>query len=134
MASLNLLVDVLPQILALQNLIDDMDTPSSAYSPANPAATPDVSVYPPPQTATQPPISPPSKKRKRDTGESLNGETIPTTEPGANGAVYPQLVRTNEHVRSVQLRNRKEFEDMISLCVSAEISPAISLLHVLHLG
>jgi proteasome activator subunit 3 (PA28 gamma) len=115
----NLLTDVMLQILALQSLIDGMNTPSSDYSPENPAATADVTVHPPPHPSPLPSTEPPAKKRKRDTGETLNGETLPATLPGSSGAVYPQLVHANEHIRSIQLRNRKEFEDMISLCVSA---------------
>jgi len=119
---LSLSPDVILQILALQNLIDDMNTPSSDYSLANPAADPDINVYPPPQSTTLPPTESPSKKRKRDVGESLNGETGPAPRPGTSGAVYSQVVHTNGHIRSIQLRNRKEFGDMISLCVSAAVS------------
>ena len=99
-----------------------MNPPSSDYSLANPAADPDVNVYPPPQSTALPSTESPSKKRKRDAGESLNGETGPAPRPGTSGAVYAQVVHTNGHIRSIQLRNRKEFGDMISLCVSAAVS------------
>lgn len=95
-----------------------MDSPISDYNPLNPAVSADATVYPPPSSSTfVTPASgePPAKKRKR-AGEP-NGDAADVDAAGPGGAVYPQLVHTNEHVRNVQQRNRKEFEDMISLCV-----------------
>ena len=94
-----------------------MASPSSDYYQGNPAASPNVTVYPPPAQSNGELSNPPKKRRRED---GVNGETssLEAAAPGPGGAVYPQLVHTNEHIRMIQLRNKAEFEDMIDLCVS----------------
>lgn len=95
-----------------------MPSVASDYNAANPSASTNVTVYPPPLPS---PSSAPhaSKKRKIDSNDVVNGDVTPTEATQApGGAVYPQLVHTNEHIRMIQSRNKVEFEDMISLCVS----------------
>lgn len=105
------------QIIELQELIVSTEDPSSEYNSQHPAAKTDCTVYPPP-TAPSASNEPTTKKRKT----SANGAADATHgDPG--GAVYAQQVVTNQHIRSLQEKNRKEYEEMVSLCVGAALSP-----------
>ncbi|KAF8323241.1 proteasome activator pa28, REG alpha/beta subunit [Clavulina sp. PMI_390] len=105
------------KILSLQQLIEEMSSPASDYNRAN--LSTDVTVYPPPSHHDNTQPEPSSKKRRIDVianGDSKSPSGSEGVGPSPGGAVYPQLVRMNEHVRRVQQRNKAEFEDMVQLC------------------
>ncbi|KAF9514670.1 hypothetical protein BS47DRAFT_855099 [Hydnum rufescens UP504] len=100
------------KILELQALIDETNEPASEYHISHAALSTDTRVYPPPSTSTS---EPDAKRRKRTTGDISNGEAD-TDHRSPGGAIYPQRVLPNHHIRKVQERNKNEFEDMIDLC------------------
>ncbi|KAF8338020.1 proteasome activator pa28 REG alpha/beta subunit [Cantharellus anzutake] len=116
LAAEELIFKTLPKkILELQALIAETDLESSEYSLSNIHTTTDVTVYPPP-TSSSSNSSPDPKRRKRSVGDVSNGEPVATQDRDSGGAIYPQRVVANHHIRKLQERNKLEFQALIELC------------------
>jgi len=102
------------KILELQALIDETESESSEYNLSNALKTTDVTVYP--STESTSTSSPDAKRRKRSAGDISNGESVTIPERDLSGAVYPQRVTANHHIRKLQERNKTEFQSLIELC------------------
>lgn len=109
------------KMLQMQKTIDSMEEPTSSYNPSNPSTLADLTVYPPPSSTLT--SEPASKKRKVANGDvTSEGTTGSEGKKNPGGAVYPQLIHINTHLRELQLNNKKECEEMIYLCVSKNVS------------
>lgn len=100
----------------MQKIIDSMEEPTSSFNPSNPSTLADITVYPPPSSAS--PSEPPSKKRKGTNGDAtVENSAASEKKQGPGGAVYPQIIHINKHLRELQLNNKKECEEIIFNCV-----------------
>ena len=108
----------------LQALIEEAESDSSEYDLSNALKTTDVTVYPPPSGLSST-SSPDAKRRKRSAGDVSNGESVALLEREPGGAIYPQKVLANHHIRKLQERNKIEFQTLIELCVSVILLPFI---------
>jgi len=102
------------KILELQALIEEAESESSEYNLSKALKTTDVTVYPPSESLSS--SSPDAKRRKRSAGDISNGESAAFVERDLGGAVYPQRVAANHHIRKLQERNKIEFQSLIELC------------------
>ena len=99
----------------LQALIDQTKTTDSPYHISHAATSTDITVYPANPAPATP--EPEAKRRKRSAGDVSNGDIHLNSSSGL-GALYPQRVAGNKHIRKVQEQNKEYFEELIDLCVS----------------
>lgn len=60
---------------------------------------------------------PEPKRRKRNLNDIANGDDAEDSAENPGGAIYPQHVKANIHLRQIQDRNKREFEQLVQYCV-----------------
>ncbi|KAJ7070814.1 proteasome activator pa28 REG alpha/beta subunit [Mycena amicta] len=92
------------KLLALQDLIQTTNDPSSPYHPSHAVSLTDPTVYPAPRPNGD---SPNAKKRKMDDGISASSDT--------QYARYPNIVHASAHLPQLHAILKRECEDLITL-------------------
>ncbi|KAJ2986932.1 hypothetical protein NUW54_g9575 [Trametes sanguinea] len=102
--------EVFPQkILDLQKLIDSTAQSTSPFNLSQAAHFTDVTVYSAPTSSPEPE----AKKRKLDSGESVNGIAAPSDTTHAKN---PGKMVSNKHTVDLHEQLKREFEILANLC------------------
>ncbi|KAH9937379.1 proteasome activator pa28 REG alpha beta subunit [Fomitopsis serialis] len=113
------------KILEIQQLIDSTNDSSSQFHTSHAATSTNPTVYPPPNSTEE---GPDVKKRKLHSSDANGVVSMGLTAANdIHHAVYPNLVKSNQHIDNVHTVVKRECEQLADLCDKVKLWVNLSM-------